>query len=75
MANPATDHQPTPKPGRLVVLPYVLADFQKRADVGKERYGTYLMTDNGRDALWDALQEAMDLVMYLRQLILERDGG
>jgi hypothetical protein len=37
------------------------------------KYGTPLQTNNGRDALMDAYQEACDMVMYLRQAIAERD--
>ena len=29
---------------------------------------------NGRDALLDAYEEAIDLCMYLKQAIVERDG-
>lgn len=65
--------QSEPKQGRTVVLPYVIDDLAKRAQMGKDKYGTYLMTNNGRDALIDAYQEALDLVMYLRQAILERE--
>jgi len=36
------------------------------------KYHTYLLTHNGRDALIDAYQEALDLAMYLRQAIEER---
>ena len=43
-------------------------------ELGLERYGTKLQTFNGRDALWDAYQEALDLVMYLRQAIMEREA-
>lgn len=68
----ATEHQPHPKPGKQVVLGYVLADLSARAETGKQKYGVYLETFNRRDALWDAYQEALDLVMYLRQEILER---
>ena len=45
----------------------------ERAAAGVQKYGTPLQTHNGRDALWDAYQEALDLAMYLRQAILERD--
>lgn len=48
-------------------------DFRERADSGREKYGTYLEAFNGRDPLWDAYQEAIDLAMYLRQAIMERD--
>lgn len=70
----ASERQPTPVAGDVVVVDRVLDDIRERAEVGKDRYGTYLQTNNGRDALWDAYQEAIDLVMYLRQAILERDG-
>jgi hypothetical protein len=66
--------QPLPQSGRVDVLPFVLEDFQRRAEMGKQKYGTLLQTHNGRDPLWDAYQEAIDLVMYLRQAILEREN-
>lgn len=69
----AAVHQPEPRPGDKVVVHYVLHDIQMRAEAGLKKYGTYLETKNGRDALWDAYQEAIDLVMYLRQAILERE--
>lgn len=50
----------------------VIADMKERDHVGRERYGTPLQTNNGRDALVDAYQEALDLVVYLRQAIAER---
>ena len=69
----AGTHQPHPKGRGKIVLDYVLRDLQERADVGKKKYGTYLRTNNGRSALWDAYQEALDLAMYLRQAILESE--
>jgi len=68
----ASTPQPPPKPGRETVFLYVMGDIHDRVMSGKEKYGTYLQTHNGRDPLWDAYQEAIDLVMYLRQAILER---
>jgi len=50
----------------------VIADMKERDQVGRERYGTPLQANNGRDALVDAYQEALDLVVYLRQAIEER---
>lgn len=44
-----------------------LAQWQK----GKEKYGTDLMTHNGRNVGNDALQEACDLVAYLVQMWME----
>ena len=71
----ASDPQPSPtKSTGVVVVDVVLNDIRERAEFGRLKYKTYLMTENGRDALWDAYQEAMDLVMYLRQIILEREA-
>lgn len=50
----------------------VIEDMTTRNTVGIERYGTPLQAHNGRDALVDAYQEALDLVVYLRQAIEER---
>lgn len=72
--NKASTPQPMPEKGKALVLDYVMKDLQDRAKEGKKKYGTFLETNNGRDALMDAYQEALDLVMYLRQVILERDG-
>jgi hypothetical protein len=52
----------------------VRADMRVRDHVGRSRYGTPLQPFNGRDALLDAYQEALDLAVYLRQAIFERDG-
>lgn len=42
-----------------------------RDALGRERYGTSLQTGNGRDALMDALEEALDLCAYTRQAFEE----
>lgn len=55
----AATPQPQPTTGKLTVLDYVLADLQERSNAGIQKYGTPLQTHNGRDALWDAYQEAM----------------
>ena len=65
--------QPPPTGTGPAVLPLVLDDLRMRAEAGKLKYGTLLRANNGRDALMDAYQEALDLCMYLRQAMLERD--
>lgn len=45
--------------------------FKDRRELGRERYGTELMTYNGRDPLIDAYQEGLDKALYLRQAIEE----
>ena len=68
-----TDKQPLPSPGQADILPLVLQDLKARARQGRAKYGVVLQSHNGRDALVDAYQEALDLCMYLRQVIAERD--
>jgi hypothetical protein len=52
----------------------VIRDVERRRDLGVSRYGTPLQAHNGRDALRDAYEEALDLACYLRQAIEERDN-
>lgn len=53
----------------------VRRDLIWREQEGIRRYGTSLMAYNGRAAILDAYEEAMDLVCYLRQLIEEMTVG
>jgi hypothetical protein len=56
-----------------VIQELVMKDFEGRLALGIERYGTGLQAFNGRDMLLDAYEEALDLAVYLRGLIYERD--
>lgn len=49
----------------------VIEDIEARKRYGKAKYGTLLQPFNGRNALMDAYQEALDLVVYLRQALYE----
>lgn len=70
--SPVVD-QPPPAPSRgPAIWDLVVDDMIARDHVGRARYGTPLRAGNGRDALVDAYQEALDLVVYLRQAIEER---
>lgn len=51
----------------------VLADIKERDKNGKEKYGVRLQAFNGRNSVVDAYQEVLDLTVYFRQLIEERD--
>lgn len=53
----------------------VFADMVERDLLGEKKHGVRLQPFNGRDVLIDAYQEALDLVVYLRQCIYERDAG
>lgn len=67
--------QPLPVPNDLPdIQSKVMDDIRERRMVGISRYGTALQAFNGRDALRDAYEEALDLTCYLRQCIEERDG-
>lgn len=66
--------QPMPVPnGRTDIQTMVIEDLRERREVGISRYGTPLQAHNGRDALRDAYEEALDLACYLRQAIEERE--
>jgi hypothetical protein len=71
-----TEHEeqqrPTPN-GSVHIHDLVSQDHQDRKALGTERYGTPLQADNGRDALRDAYEESLDLSVYLRQAMEERN--
>lgn len=51
----------------------VKKDIEDREEYGVSTYGTRLQPFNGRNALVDAYQEALDLVVFLRQAIYEAE--
>lgn len=69
--------EPEPQPSKND-LPYVwdlvVKDMIDRDNSGVVKYNTRLQPHNGRNVLIDAYQEALDLAVYLRQAIYERDG-
>jgi hypothetical protein len=64
---PVANHHPA-------VWDLVINEMSARDQEGRRKYGVPLQPHNGRDALVDAYQEALDLVVYLRTAIFERDG-
>lgn len=69
-----TNAQPAPERNeKPAVWSLVMRDMTERDIFGAEKYGTRLQPGNGRDFLLDAYQEALDLVVYLRGAIYERD--
>jgi hypothetical protein len=74
MSDSMNAEQPVPQDSNHPpVWPMVMQDMINRNSVGMAKYGTTLKPHNGRDALIDAYQEALDLCVYLRQAIYERD--
>ena len=83
--NAAATEQPQPvsQQESEEVLPWVLKllldngrhaladDLLERARMGEERYGTPLMSHNGRSAVMDLYQELLDALMYLAQYQME----
>jgi len=66
--------QPMPKNNNHPAMwDLVQKDMAERDQFGIEKYNTRLQPHNGRDCLFDAYQEALDLVVYLRQAFYERD--
>ena len=75
MSHADTNSQPAPKPNdNPAVWSMVMRDMVDRDIFGAEKYRTRLQPGNGRDFLVDAYQEALDLVVYLRGAIYERDN-
>ena len=67
-------HEPAPiKSNQPAIWDLVMKDIRERDEYGQKKYSTRLQPFNGRDALIDAYQEALDLIVYLRQLIYERN--
>jgi hypothetical protein len=71
----AASIEPSPIGNGTPITELVVTDLRARSESGKAKYGTVLRANNGRDALMDAYQEALDLVQYLRQVIEERNAG
>ena len=65
--------EPTPNQ-HPAIQDLLILDIEQRKQMCIAKYGTVLQGHNGRDALIDAFQEAMDLAIYLRQMLYERDG-
>jgi hypothetical protein len=71
--DPSTD-QPLPEVNnRPFIQDLLIADIEERKQFGIKKYGTALQSGNGRDMLQDAYEEILDLAVYMRGLIDERD--
>lgn len=53
----------------------LIPEIQARYELGLSNYGVPLQVNNGRDAIVDAFQEAIDLALYLKQCVEEDKGN
>jgi len=63
--------QPLPRGGRACVQDALIAEIERRKQLGISRYGQPLLTHNGRSSIRDAREEVVDLALYLLQHELE----
>lgn len=68
-------YQPLPKSDnpRRGSHELLAADIMDRLAVGMDRYGEALKPMNGRDTALDAYEEVLDLAVYMRTLMMERE--
>lgn len=71
--NPAIQQQSMPQGSGENIHDLLIEDIKKRKELGEKKYGEPLKAFNGRNALIDAYQEVLDLAVYLRQEIEERE--
>ena len=53
---------------------YVKRDINAREEMGALKYGKYLTPNTHEDMLQHAYEEALDLVVYLKTLLLQRES-
>lgn len=54
--------------------PDLITRIRERDTVGLHRYGVRLQPHNGRDSILDAFEEALDLLVYTKNAIVEAVG-
>jgi GH35 family endo-1,4-beta-xylanase len=59
--------------GKVTTWDYVKEDITQREEMGALKYGKYLTPCTKEDMLQHAYEEALDLVVYLKTLILQRE--
>jgi len=75
-AGRAGDSQPLPIHNAEVDSQTVgIAMILRRRALGIKRYGAPLQPNNGRDSLWDAVEESLDMFMYLLNYWREQNPG
>ena len=70
-----SEPEPPPKHGEKIVVDELIKDIQDRKTFGYGKYGTYLMSNNGRNAIVDMYQELLDALIYCKQILIETENG
>lgn len=74
--DPSTDQQlPVVTPKSVPVLARIKELLDERTELGIKKYGVPVLTNTGRVADRDALEEAIDLIQYQQQRVMERDDA
>ena len=55
------------------IIERLIEDIQGRDTVGRAKYGKPLLPFDGRRTLRDAYEEALDLAVYVRKEMVERE--
>lgn len=66
--------QALPQGGKECVQDLIIADMEESKRVGRERYGSVLMTFNGRKGFQDVHEEVRDLLVYLTAMRREAEA-
>lgn len=56
-----------------LIFPELIKDLEKRNKKGWLTYGKAMTTEDGRNGLQDAYEEAIDLAVYLKKQLLEQE--
>lgn len=59
---------------QTTIFDLVHRDLALRDRLGWQQHGKPLLPHDGKDSLWEAYEEALDLAVYLRKAIAEREG-
>jgi len=66
--------QPMPtKNDSVPIADLVIAAIEKRKEKGVVTYGTLLQKFNGRNSVYDAFEEILDMACYTQQWLQERE--
>ena len=55
------------------IIDTLIADLRERDGFGRRKYGGPLLPFDGRRTLQDAYEEALDLAVYIRKEMVERE--